>query len=192
MTILLFTGNLRFSLNTKTSFIELFGKEMKIAVAFLVHITLHGMIGGRLRNKPHLLKQNNMNVKKGSSSFLFLLFFYHLLVVGVCFSFNHHLSVSPTNTSSLSWEGCAMAAAAAAGRRRLQPSDRRVVSDGTVTVCEQRSCRPVPVSQRELDELFTPQIWLKEPNLAHYVTFYIVSCASSIQLKAQIPANYYR
>lgn len=65
---------------------------MKLVWLLLVHITLHGMIGGRLRKNPHLLKTKQHECLKRKQFFIVCLLYF----------FNHHLSASRTNTSSLS------------------------------------------------------------------------------------------
>lgn len=52
ITILLFTGTLRLSLNTEMFYLNIYEKHEMVWILLLVHITLHGMIGGLLKHFP--------------------------------------------------------------------------------------------------------------------------------------------
>ena len=94
ITILLFTGTLRLSLNTKMFYLNIFKKEM-VWILLLVHITLHGMIGGLLKHFPKAvcgiisICKNVSDCQKKKAACLFY------LSLNASVTFTHTTSTSP-------------------------------------------------------------------------------------------------
>lgn len=65
ITILLFTGTLRSSLNDKLSHLSIYIKKNEMVwILLLVHITLHGMIGGLSKRFPNAVAEYSFHLFK--------------------------------------------------------------------------------------------------------------------------------